>query len=247
MSISLARARRAPRERSASRQSAPCAASARGAECAQFAWCLGGGDSRRGRWLFVSICPRPAPSRSPSFLLQGRQGKGEEGRHGSSVSSSPVSHLARPRFPRLLPTRATRDSLRRQDFFFNEPAQRCGRMARSVRLEAAGGDSRRQRELFFHLGQFAPGAASTRGSECVQFAWWLASPPFLRRSPAPDGRGGEGKGEEGSHGPSISSPPVPPSGSPRFRRPPPARHARRATRRAPRATRRRAARLLVWI
>ncbi len=180
--------------------------------------------------------PRPRPMSSPSLsiLLQGRQGKGEEGRHGSSVSSSPVSHLAPPRFPRLPPTRAARDSLRRQDFFFNEPAQRCGRMARSVRLEAAGGDSRRQRELFFHLGQFALGAASTTGAECVQWAWGLASPPFLRRSPAPDGRGGQGKGEEGSHGPSISSPPVPPSGSPRFRRRPPPR----ATRSAPRAARR---------
>ena len=52
-------------------------------------------------------------------------------------------------------------------------AERCRRATWLVRLEAAGGDSRRQRKLFFHVGQFAPGAASARGAECAQFAWWL--------------------------------------------------------------------------
>ncbi len=52
-------------------------------------------------------------------------------------------------------------------------AQRCRRATWLVRLEATGGDSRRQRKLFFHVGQFAPGAASARGAESAQFDWWL--------------------------------------------------------------------------
>ncbi len=140
------------------------APSAAGAECGQFAW-----------------RPRAAIPATAEMVFPVGPGRAE--RRGSGAH--PVRLPRAPGAPESLsagslpPARRVENpgagiTLRRASRPVDGGrAQRCRRATWLVRLEATGGDSRRQRKLFFHVGHFAPGAASARGAVCAQFAWWL--------------------------------------------------------------------------